>query len=230
MKDIKVKIETYKTGYTVTIQKIQNIKTEMDKVNVKVQRSKNLLVNLGSEKLRWTASSQGFVDQLSCMTGDVLICAAFLGYCGFFDQLYRNLLLKTWKRYITEFKLKHKPELGIAEYLSTSAERLLWQSHKLPNDELCSQNAIIMKRHNRYPLIIDPSGQALTYVLSYFASKKIEKSSFDENNFIKILEKCLRFGLPILVQNVERIEPLMNSILNKEVVRQGGRVLVRVGD
>ena len=34
------------------------------------------------------------------MTGDVILSAAFLAYCGFFDQLYRNLLLKSWKGYL----------------------------------------------------------------------------------------------------------------------------------
>ena len=98
-----------------------------------------------------------------------------------------------------EYKLKFKEDISISEYLSTNSERLLWQSHKLPNDELCNQNAIIIKRHNRYPLIIDPSGQSLTFILSFFADKKIEKTSFDDSHFIKILEKCLRFGLPVLV-------------------------------
>ena len=57
----------------------------MKKVNTKVDRSKKLLINLSSEKLRWTESSQGFVNQLGCMIGDVLLSSAFLAYCGFFD-------------------------------------------------------------------------------------------------------------------------------------------------
>lgn len=68
----------------------------MEKVNQKVEKSKKLLVNLSSEKKRWTASSEGFTDQLAQMTGDVMISAAFLTYCGFFDQLYRKLLVGNW--------------------------------------------------------------------------------------------------------------------------------------
>jgi len=44
---------------------------------------------------------------------------------------------------------------------------------ELPNDELCMENAIILKRFNRYPLIIDPSDQAIKFVLSHYADKKI---------------------------------------------------------
>ncbi len=61
----------------------------MEKVNSKVEKSKNLLNNLGSEKKRWTETSLGFKDQLSTMTGDVMISSSFLAYCGFFDKLYR---------------------------------------------------------------------------------------------------------------------------------------------
>ena len=34
---------------------------------------------------------------------------------------------------------------------------------------------------------------------------------------MKQLETAIRFGLPLLVQDVERIDPVLNSVLNKEV-------------
>jgi len=40
----------------------------------------------------------------------------------------------------------------------------------------------------------------------------------------------LRFGYPILIQDVEKIDPIMNSLLNKEVQKKGGRNLIRIGD
>ena len=69
----------------------------MKKVNEKVEKSRKLLLNLSSEKNRWSETSEGFSDQLAQMTGDVLLSSAFLTYCGFFDKLYRGLLMKTWK-------------------------------------------------------------------------------------------------------------------------------------
>jgi len=47
---------------------------------------------------------------------------------------------------------------------------------------------------------------------------------------MKHLETSIRFGLPLLVQDVEKIDPILNSVLNKEVQKAGGRVLIRVGD
>lgn len=40
----------------------------------------------------------------------------------------------------------------------------------------------------------------------------------------------MRFGCPLLVQDVEKIDPILNSVLNKEVYKTGGRVLIRVGN
>lgn len=35
-----------------------------------------------------------------------------------------------------------------------------------------------MKSYNRFPLVIDPSGQAVDFILSYYAEKNIEKTDF----------------------------------------------------
>jgi dynein heavy chain 1 len=60
------------------------------------------------------------------MTGDVMISAAFLTYCGFFDQLYRQLLTSSWQKYMEDAGLKHKKELSLSEFLSTASERVFW--------------------------------------------------------------------------------------------------------
>lgn len=65
---------------------------------------------------------------------------------------------------------------------------------------------------------------------NHYASKKIAKISFADVNFIKNLESALRFGNPLLVEDVEKIDPVLNSVLNREIYKTGGRVLIRVGD
>lgn len=79
--------------------------------------------------------------------------------------------------------------------------------------------------------------------------KKISKTSFLDKNFRKNLESALRFGNPLLVQvphrifytslhilitcllqDVEAYDPILNPVLNKEVQRRAGRVLIVLGD
>lgn len=78
--------------------------------------------------------------------------------------------------------------------------------------------------------MIDPSDQALKYVMNHYKSQKIQKTSFADDGFMKHLETAIRFGLPLVVQDVEKIDPILNSVLNKEVQKDGGRILIRVGD
>jgi dynein heavy chain 1 len=58
---------------------------------------------------------------------------------------------------------------------------------------------------------------------------KIQKTSFLDKAFVKTLASAVRFGTALLVENVEHIDPILNPLLNKELQRTGGRVLVRIG-
>lgn len=72
----------------------------MLKVADRVDRSKALINNLSSERVRWDESSNNFKFQLSTMIGDVLLSSAFLSYIGFFDHYYRKVVTNTWREYI----------------------------------------------------------------------------------------------------------------------------------
>ena len=54
--------------------------------------------------------------------------------------------------------------------------------------------------------------------------------SFLDDSFRKNLESALRFGNPLLVQDVESYDPILNPVLNRELKRTGGRVLITLGD
>lgn len=69
-----------------------------------------------------------------------------------------------------------------SQYLSTADERLQWQANSLPADDLCTENAIMLKRFNRYPLIIDPSGQATEFLLNEYKARKINKTRYKYNS------------------------------------------------
>jgi hypothetical protein len=64
------------------------------------------------------------------------------------------------------------------QYLSNADERMRWQANQLPSDDLCVENAIMLKRFNRYPLIIDPSGQATEFLMNEFKDRKITKTRY----------------------------------------------------
>jgi dynein heavy chain 1, cytosolic len=74
------------------------------------------------------------------------------------------------------------------------------------------------------------TGQATDFIMNEFKDKKITKTSFLDDSFRKNLESALRFGNPLLVQDVENYDPILNPVLNRELRRTGGRVLITLGD
>ena len=134
-----------------------------------------------------------------------------------------------WKDALESLDIEFREDLGIVESLSTASQRLQWQSEGLPGDHLSLENGVILDHGTRFPLVIDPSGQAISFLLNKHKEEKIQTTSFLDKAFTKTLAGAVRFGTTLLVENVETIDPILNPILNKELQRTGGRTLVRIG-
>ncbi|KAF2129349.1 dynein heavy chain [Dothidotthia symphoricarpi CBS 119687] len=222
-------IYRYKQEYAALISQTQAIKTEMSAVQFKVDRSVRLLDSLSSEQQRWEQSSTSFDSQIDTIVGDVLVAAATIAYAGYYDQQYRKALTEDWFDHLKHSGISFKTPNPFTEYLSTADDRLTWQHNGLPVDDLCTENAIILKRFNRYPLIIDPSGRTTEFLQNECKDRRLTVTSFLDDSFTKQLESALRFGNPILIQDAEHLDPILNHVLNKEYQRTGGRVLIQLG-
>lgn len=227
---LEAHIATLKEEYATLIRETEAIKSELDVVGKKVERSVSLLTNLASESTRWGEQAQSFQEQMSTIVGDCLLSSGFLSYVGVFDQQLRAHLLSDWKSQLDALGIRYRESISCVDYLALASQRLEWRNHALPPDELCVENAVMLTRFHRYPLVIDPSGQATTFLLNMLASRKAIKTSFLDSSFQKNLESALRFGCPIVVEDVENMDPILNPILNRETRKAGGRVLIRLGD
>ncbi|KAJ6144523.1 hypothetical protein N7470_008418 [Penicillium chermesinum] len=229
IQSLETSIATYKAEYAALISETQAIKAEMSRVQFKVDRSVRLLDSLASERERWEEGSKSFETQIGTLVGDVLIAAAFLAYAGLYDQQFRKAMIDDWVHQLGQSGINFKPHNPITEYLSNADERLTWQENSLPVDDLCTENAIILNRFNRYPLIVDPSGRVTEFLQKESKERKLTVTSFLDDSFIKQLESALRFGNPILIQDAEHLDPILNHVLNKEYQKTGGRVLIQLG-
>ena len=199
-------------------------------VTTKVERAESLLTSLSHESDRWSKSSEGFQSILRNLVGDGLLMAAFLTYSGFFDFKTRLVLMEKWRNTLDILGIDCSgDDLGMVESLSKDSERLEWQSQGLPGDQLSLENGVILKHCVRFPLVIDPSGQAIDFIMNNRKEEKIQKTSFLDKAFMKTLAGAVRFGTTFLVENVETIDPVLNPVLNREIQRTGGRSLVRIG-
>ena len=208
----------------------QVIKIDLSNTESKVGRAQELLDSLSGEKTRWTQQDQDFADAMKYIIGDSLLAACFLAYAGYFNQTYRDGFQTSWTRHLEQANIEYSRGLSVPDYLGSPEMQLRWEQNGLPTDDLCSENAIMIERGIRYPLVIDPAGQAKSFLLNQFKDQKVLETSFTDPGFRKSLESAVRFGTPLIVRDAEKYDPIMNPVLNREYKRTGGRILITLGD
>lgn len=205
-------ITQYKSDYANLIRDVEALKAEMKAVTTKIDRAESLLTSLSHESGRWAKSSELFQTVMQSLIGDALLMAGFLTYAGFFDFKTRATLTEKWQKTLETLDIEYRSELGIVESLSTASQRLTWQSLGLAGDRLALENAVILEHGIRFPLVIDPSGQAISFLMNKYKSDKIQTTSFLDKAFSKTLTGAVRFGTTLLVEGVEKLDPLINPV------------------
>ena len=106
-----------------------------------------------------------------------------------------------------------------------------WVINRLPNDSFSIENGIMLFRSNRWPLMIDPQGQANKWVKKMEETNSLKVVKQNQGNFVRILENAIQFGNPVLLENVpEALDPILESILLKQIITSGGVSTIRLGD
>lgn len=219
-------IANYKAEYAAAIRETESIRNEMVTVAARVERANKLYASLEEERIRWSDQAQHFEAAMGSLIGDCLLAAAFCTYIGHFGYKTRSALLREWADVIDSAGILHM-RTDMVTYLSKPAQTLQWAADGLPNDSLAQQNAILLERYHRFPLVIDPSGQALAYLKK--KHPKAQETSFLDNAFVKVLTSCIRFGSTLLIHDVEYLDPILHPLLNGERCRSNGRTVVRLG-
>lgn len=58
---------------------------------------------------------------------------------------YRQNLFMAWSQHLSQAAIQYRADIARTEYLSNPDERLRWQANALPTDDLCTENAIMIK-------------------------------------------------------------------------------------
>lgn len=90
-----------------------------------------------------------------------------------------------------------------------------------------------MAKARRWPLLIDPQGQANLYIknMGQEAAHGLEVVRLSNPNFIRTLENGIRFGKWVLLENItETLDATLEPVLLQQKFKQGGTTMMRLGD
>lgn len=74
--------------------------------------------------------------------------------------MYRGKLIETWMKLSQDFNIPISKNYSLIKNMVTENQILLWQNEGVPLDSHSTENAIVMQHSRKWPLLIDPQGQA----------------------------------------------------------------------
>ena len=175
-----------------------------------------LVGGLASEKVRWSEAVGRFKEQETTLTGDVLLASAFISYVGSFSKKYRQELWENkWLPYLKESstKIPLSAELDPLMLLTTSADIAKWNNEGLPNDRVSLENAAIVVNCKRWPLIIDPQLQGVTWVKNR-EGKNLRIVRLGQRGYLDSIEKAVSAGDTVLIEDIGIwIDPVLDPLV-----------------
>ncbi|KAL7993493.1 putative dynein heavy chain region D6 P-loop domain, dynein heavy chain, domain-2 [Plasmopara halstedii] len=223
-------------SYKSAVAKKEELGQKVVQCQVQLQNAERLIGGLAGEEARWKETiAQLTLDGLN-LTGDVLVSAGTISYLGAFTAEFREQLVASWHNALVKHHVPHSPGCDLIRTLQDPVKLRAWQIAGLPTDTVSTQNGIIMGRARRWPLLIDPQGQANRFIKNLGKDKILCENGMDvvkqsDRGFLRILENGLRFGKWVLLENVgEELDAALEPILLQQKFKQGGQDMIRLGE
>ncbi|XP_043507557.1 cytoplasmic dynein 2 heavy chain 1 [Frieseomelitta varia] len=110
------------------------------------------------------------------------------------------------------------------DLLITERERLLWRAQGLPADTGSLVGASCALRGPLVPIFIDPSGVAVSWLKNNVGSR-MEVTKPEDAKFLTTLELAVRFGKPLLVEELVEFPSILLPLLRRRPLKLGERTL-----
>jgi dynein heavy chain len=231
MREVETNIKEMEKKYAESMAKKEELGRKVEECSLKLGRADKLLSGLGDEKTRWASAVEKLDRQINNVVGDVLIASSAIAYLGPFTSEYRVSLTQEWIGKLSDFDIPHSESSSLLETLGDSVKIRQWEIAGLPKDALSRDNAIIVQNSKRWPLFIDPQGQANKWIKNLEREAGIDIIKLTDKDFVRTLENAVRFGKPCLLENIQQdLDPVLETVLQRQTFKQAGSIMIKIGD
>jgi len=230
--ELESKLAELVAEYDKAIAEKEAVVAEAEKCAMRLSLAQRLVNALGSENERWEASINRFGDQLSVLVGEVLLASAFVSYAGPFTKVYReDLIGNDFLNFIKENNIPvgENPEPLVV--LTNEAEIAKWNNQKLPSDQVSIENGTILSYSERYPLMIDPQLQGISWIREREKENNLQVTRLGNKNMIRVFEQAIEAGYSVLLENLdESVDAVLSPVISRATIRRGKSRYIKVGD
>ncbi|XP_053995911.1 dynein axonemal heavy chain 7-like isoform X3 [Hylaeus anthracinus] len=209
----------------------QNMSDKVANCETKLKRAEELIGGLGGEYTRWSETATTLGERYYRLTGDVVIASGVVAYLGPFTMPFRIRQIAIWIQRCTDLRVICTKDFQLRDVLGDPVLIRSWNIFGLPNDAYSIENGIIVESARRWPLIIDPQGQANRWIRNMERENNVNIIRLNQPDYARVLENALQFGQPVLLERVgEEIDAVLEPVLMKETFRQAGALCIKFGD
>ena len=138
--------------------------------------------------------------------GNSVISAAMISYGGAFTAEYRSSLHDIWMKKIQEERIEVEEKTSVMQFLGKPVTIQQWTMAGLPKDENSTENGIFIEKGRRWPLMIDPQGQANKFIKNLGRESHLEgidvTKAKEDTRLMKTLELAIQNGKWFLLENI----------------------------
>jgi dynein heavy chain len=167
------------------------------------------------------------------LAGNLFLANAAVTYFGPLTARAREDLLREWHRIFNSLDVPHVADFRLHSILGDPVQLLRWQhSSGLPPDEHSLESAVIVHNAHACPLLIDPQGTGLQWLLRAYAQRKLRQIAITSDTLLKELEEALRHTVPIVITNIEEtVDRSLDPLILRELhLVEGERRYALIGE
>ncbi|MGH0118801.1 UNVERIFIED_CONTAM: hypothetical protein FKN15_062263 [Acipenser sinensis] len=231
LKEVEDRLQALNDEFEIMNNKKMYLENNIELCSQKLVRAEKLIGGLGGEKDRWIEAARLLGIKYTNLTGDVLLSSGMVAYLGAFTVDYRLECQKQWHILCKQRKVPCSDEFTLSNTLGDPVKIRAWQIAGLPVDSFSIDNGIIVSNSRRWPLMIDPQGQANKWIKNMEKSNKLSVIKLSDANYVRTMENALQFGTPVLLENIrEELDAVLEPVLLKQTFKQQGVEYIRLGE
>eukprot|EP01135_Chromosphaera_perkinsii_P003458 Nk52_evm27s243 gene=Nk52_evmTU27s243 len=229
--EVEAKLAALQSNFEQMTAKKASLEEQVDLCSKKLERAEKLIGGLGGEKTRWGQAAEDLAVVYGNLVGDILISSGIVAYLGTFTAAFRNKQVDKWVSLSKDEKIPCSEVITLTKSLGDPVKIRAWNIAGLPTDNFSIDNGIMIGNARRWPLMIDPQGQANKWIKNMEKDNNLHVVKLTDPDFVRSLENCIQFGYPVLLENInEELDPVLEPLLLKQTFKQGGAICIRLGD
>ncbi|KAK9514800.1 hypothetical protein VZT92_025488 [Zoarces viviparus] len=231
LKEVEDRLAALQKTFDEKTEEKRQLELQVDSCAKKLMRAEKLIGGLGGEKTRWSKAADDLQSTYDNLTGDVLISAGVIAYLGAFTAGFRQDCTKSWTKLCQSKNIPSADDFSLSKTLGDPIKIRAWNIAGLPSDSFSIDNGVIVSNSRRWPLMIDPQGQANKWVKNSEKDNNLNIIKLTDGDYMRTLENCVQFGTPLLLENVgEELDPSLEPLLIKQTFKQGGVDCIKLGE